>query len=492
MDYPAWILSKGIGAGWVIGLIATFHVLVSHFAVGGGIFMPFTEAWARKNNREDVIDFLKKFSKFFLILTNTFGAITGIGIWFAIGLVSPQASASLIRLFTFVWATEWAVFLVEIISLIFYYYGWDKMKPHVHQTIGWIYAITSWLSLFTINGILTFMLTPGGWTKSHSLFEGFFNPAFWPALIIRTLVCIALAGIYATFVISKMDENSKFRKELLAYVSTWMIPAYILLAGALIWYFTVLPPQVIENLLSGVAGGVGAASKGTMAVVSRISLLGLLVTVTTGLAFFVSAYLNPREFTSRKSLILLSSMAIFIFAYEDTREMLRKPFVIRDYMFSNGVLLEATTKKPLKRSFVAEMRFKPADSSVGEKMFVGQCMSCHTMKHGYRSLDKRLGDRKDAESIYQTISIMQKPNEENPYHKFMPPLIGTEEEVRALSNYIYTSLHPNEDGKNKESTESESAKPEIKPETNKQDSKSQIIPKKDSKSAVMILPTEKK
>jgi len=43
MDYPAWIVN-GVGPGWIIGLIATFHVSISHFAVGGGIFMPFTEA----------------------------------------------------------------------------------------------------------------------------------------------------------------------------------------------------------------------------------------------------------------------------------------------------------------------------------------------------------------------------------------------------------------------------------------------------------------
>ena len=35
---------------------------------------------------------------------------------------------------------------------------------------------------------------------------------------------------------------------------------------------------------------------------------------------------------------------------------------------------------------------------------------------------------------------MQKPEKENPYHSVMPPLIGTEEEVRALSAYLYDSI----------------------------------------------------
>jgi cytochrome bd ubiquinol oxidase subunit I len=437
MDYPAWIVG-GVGPGWIIGLIATFHVLISQFAVGGGIFLPTTEAWARKNNREDVIDFLKDFSRFFLILTNVVGAISGIGIWWAIGLISPQASSSLIRLFSFVWATEWAVFLVEIISLVFYYYGWEKMSPKVHQTIGWIYATTAWLSLFTINGILTFMLTPGDWPTTHNFFHAYFNNGFWPALVVRTLICIALAGIYATFVVSKMPQDSRFRKELLAYTSSWLVPTYGLLIASLIWYFSTLPAPILQSLLSGLAGGVGKAAFGNMAIVSRIALLGILAVITTGLGFFVSAYLNPREFTWRKSALLLAGMAIFVASYEYTREYLRKPYVIRGFMFSNGVPLKATTKKPLNRSFTEEMRFKPKDSTLGEQMFVGQCMACHTMS-GYRALDKRLAGR-DSESIYQLLIIMQKPEKENPYHSVMPPLIGTEEEVRALSAYLYDSI----------------------------------------------------
>ncbi|MDX1920222.1 MAG: cytochrome ubiquinol oxidase subunit I [Candidatus Caenarcaniphilales bacterium] len=438
MDYPAWIIG-GVGPGWVIGLVATFHVLISHFAVGGGIFLPFTEAWARKNNRDDVLGFLKKFTKFFLILTNVFGAISGVGIWWTIGLISPQATASLIRLFAFVWGAEWMVFLVEVLALVFYYYGWEKMKPQTHQTVGWIYAITAWLSLFTINGILTFMLTPGGWVTSGNLFEGYFNQGFWPALVVRTLVCIALAGIYATFVVSRMEPGSRLRKEMLAYTSTWLVPTYVLLGASLIWYFSVLPAPILETLLSGVAGGVGTAAQGNLMMVSRIALLCLVAVVTTGLAFFVSAYLNPREFTIRKSALMLASMAIFVVSFEYTREVIRKPYVVRNFMFSNGVPLKATVQKPLTRSFTEEMRFKPKDSSLGEQMFVGQCMACHTME-GYRSLTKRLNGM-DAETIHTSIlKEMQKPAKENRYHKIMPPVIGTEEELKALSVYLYDSI----------------------------------------------------
>jgi cytochrome bd ubiquinol oxidase subunit I len=382
---------------------------------------------------------LKRFSRFFLILTNVFGAISGIGIWFIIGLISPQATSSLIRLFGFVWGLEWGIFILEIVTLIFYYYGWEKMDPKLHMKLGWLYAITAFFSLFAINGIITFMLTPGKWTQTHHIWDGYFNPGFWPSLVVRTLICITLAGIYATFVISKMDENSRFRKELLAYTSTWLLPSYVLLAGAFVWYYSVLPQPIMENLLSGLTGAPATGAL-TLSNVARVALLGIIASMTVGLAFFVSAYLNPREFTVRKSAILLFTAAILVTSFEYSREMLRKPYVIRDFMFSNGVTHEAITKLPLNRSFTENMRFKPINSSVGEQMFIGQCMSCHTMS-GYRSLKKRLTGF-DSKGIYENVLlVLQKPPAENRYHKIMPPVIGTEEELKALADYLYVSVN---------------------------------------------------
>ncbi len=37
MNYPFWDVPF-IGSGWVIGGIAIFHIMVSHFAVGGPVF----------------------------------------------------------------------------------------------------------------------------------------------------------------------------------------------------------------------------------------------------------------------------------------------------------------------------------------------------------------------------------------------------------------------------------------------------------------------
>ena len=38
MNYPFWYIPH-LGSGWVIGMIAIFHVMISQFAVGGGLYL---------------------------------------------------------------------------------------------------------------------------------------------------------------------------------------------------------------------------------------------------------------------------------------------------------------------------------------------------------------------------------------------------------------------------------------------------------------------
>jgi cytochrome d ubiquinol oxidase subunit I len=68
----------------------------------------------------------------FLILTGVFGAVTGVGIWFAIGLASPESTSALIHNFVFGWAMEWCFFIVEIATAIVYYYTWDRIPAEQH------------------------------------------------------------------------------------------------------------------------------------------------------------------------------------------------------------------------------------------------------------------------------------------------------------------------------------------------------------------------
>ena len=164
MNYPFWDIPY-LGSGWVIGIIAIFHVMISQFAVGGGFYLPLAERKAQRmadpGTRSAWLAQLVGYSKFFLILTGVFGTISGVGIWFAIGLTHPEATSTLIHNFVFGWAIEWVFFLVELTTAAVYYYTWNRIDDKLHLAVGWVYAAASFCTLVIINGILSFMLTPG-------------------------------------------------------------------------------------------------------------------------------------------------------------------------------------------------------------------------------------------------------------------------------------------------------------------------------------------
>ena len=198
MNYPVWFLPE-IGGGMLMAIIAITHVFISHMAVGGGLYLVVTEMKARRENDYQMLEFVKNHSKFFMLVSMVYGGVTGVGIWFTIGLIQPDATSELIHTFVFGWAAEWVWFLVEIIALLVYYYKFNTMDERNHIKVGWIYFAAAWLSLFLINGIIGFMLTPGEWINDHNFWSGFFNPTFWPSLWFRFAIATLIAGVFAFF-----------------------------------------------------------------------------------------------------------------------------------------------------------------------------------------------------------------------------------------------------------------------------------------------------
>ncbi|MCK5193757.1 MAG: cytochrome ubiquinol oxidase subunit I, partial [Desulfobulbaceae bacterium] len=247
MNYPVWSLDFA-GGGLLIAMMAVFHVYISHFAIGGGLFLVLTERKGLREKSQEILDYTYRHTKFFLILTLVFGTITGVGIWFTIALLNPGATSKLIHTFVFAWAVEWVFFTLEIVSIFVYFYTFGRMDPRKHQLIGWLYFIFGWLSLFVINGIIDFMLTPGQWIETQDFWSGFFNPAFWPSLFFRTFLALMIAGLFG-FLTASMIKKESFRLKMLRYCSRWLlIPIALFLASGW-WYLTSLPSHVNEMIL---------------------------------------------------------------------------------------------------------------------------------------------------------------------------------------------------------------------------------------------------
>ena len=160
MHFPWWYVPV-LTAPMLIAIVSIVHVLVSHYAVGGGLFLAVEASHAYRTQNVAYLAYLKRHAKFFVLLTVVFGAITGVGIWWTIGLASPLATRILLQTFVFAWAVEWVFFLVEIVSAFVFYYYWDRLPRKIHTTVLWIYAVSGWASLAIISAITAFMLDPG-------------------------------------------------------------------------------------------------------------------------------------------------------------------------------------------------------------------------------------------------------------------------------------------------------------------------------------------
>ena len=346
MNYPIWDIPA---SGLLIAFVAIVHVFVSHFAVGGGLFLVVTERKARREDDALLLDYVKAHSRFFAVLTLVFGAITGVGIWFTIGLVHPAATSSLINAFVWGWAIEWTFFLTEIAAAIVYYYGWDRLTEREHLIVGWIYFGAAWLSLVVINGILSFMLTPGAWLATHGFWDGFFNPTYWPSLVIRTLGSIGLAGVYALMTISWFGP-SELRPRLSRYaVTRWVLPMAIGLPLGLLWYFNAAGGAGVPlREIFGAAGdGLGAVLSSVLTTVTtgytvaqRALKIALVVApLTIVLSFVVLALVRRGRFARLGSVAVMIAAFLSVGTAEWVREDLRKPYVIGSYMFVNGTRL---------------------------------------------------------------------------------------------------------------------------------------------------------
>ena len=203
MELPVWHF-VGIGSGLIIGIVSVLHVFVAQFAVGGGIYLVWMERKAYRDGAPEILQWLECHTHFFLLLTMVFGGLSGVGIWFTMSVVNPGATSMLIHNFVFFWAAEWGLFLLEVVSLLVYYYTYPwsrsgRMSPETHMRIGIVYACAGFLSLVLINGIITFMLTPGQGLATGNVWLGFFNPTYWPSVVVRLGICLILAGMFALF-----------------------------------------------------------------------------------------------------------------------------------------------------------------------------------------------------------------------------------------------------------------------------------------------------
>ena len=425
MNYPIWY-RPGLGGGMMIAIIAILHVFISHFAVGGGLYLVLAERKGLRERDPGILAFTRAHTRFFLLMTMVAGGLSGVAIWFVISLVQPAATSLLIHVFVFGWAIEWVFFLVEIVALFIYFYTFGRMEDRTHQAIGWIYFWAAWLSLFVINGILDFMLDPGAWVTNGSFWSGFFNPLFWPSLAFRTAMAGLLAGVYA-FLTTAFLEPGATRVTMTRYSGRWVLGSYVaaLLTG--LWYVAALPVA---------ARGVLAASP----TIHRALQAGFWAMAALAVLALVFTLARPAMHGKPLAFLIFGSAFVVMGAFEWTREAARRPYVIQGVMYANGIL-KADLETLNRNGYLASARWTQVKSAgednlleAGQELFIQQCHACHTL-HGFNN---DLAARTRTMGYPAMLAYLRTVHEKRP---FMPPFAGNEAEARALAAFIVKGIH---------------------------------------------------
>jgi mono/diheme cytochrome c family protein len=492
MDYPIWDVT--IGGGLLMALVAIPHVIVAHFAVGGGLVLAVTETLSVRRNDPALRELAKRSSLMLILVSTVFGAISGVGIWVVAGLISPAAISALIHTYVWGWAIEWVFFILEIVAALIYYTTWDKITKGAHLLVGWLYFVGAYLSLVIINGIITFMLTPGRWLESGAFWDGFFNPTYWPSLVMRTGIAILMAAAFMIFVAARLDVSR--RNGIMRYLGWWFVAGALVSYGGYRWWEAALP-ETVSALFRG-----PAPLLESLAATRSFTLWMLTLALLAALVLLVAAPRLARTWT-----LVVVAIAAFAFfgGYERLREGVRKPFLIHSHMFSNGLLVSdipaINESGVVTRNGWASLA-ADEPTAVGRQVFRAQCSSCHTLD-GYQGIRDVLPTYHDMVAvvadqpagagalvyadqcarchadisfeemvemlpsaddmasdpemirdlnqgmIYATLSEMHEMGDaftaapagemiqtaEMPY-PYMPPFVGTEDELEALANYL--------------------------------------------------------
>ncbi|MDD5052188.1 MAG: cytochrome c [Sulfuricurvum sp.] len=452
-DFPIFEMPT-IGLRMLMAINAIIHVFVSHGgAVGGSVVLALAAWWTNKKNDLAGYETVYRLLMVFFIITTSVGALTGIGMWIHANIISPNAIGGLIRVFFWKWFIEWIVFNFEVILLLFWFMSWKpKAESAEGRTksvkFGIYYALSSWVTMLIITAILGFMLTPNfdgqPWIDPEvypgvvNYNNALFNPTWIPGLAFRTFSSIAFAAALAimwTWLITSFSSDAKIRetKERMIRFFAKIMLITVPIGAALGYFYLLQIPEAARAMIPTAMMTRAFADKMEL-MYTIISAIGGTVVLTT-----IIAYFSPKRMPYIAATLMVAAFMLFWGYEERTREFIRKPFLIYNYMYANGIRV---TDVPylnkvgiLKHAvFVDEdKKVLKEDKSnlidVGHTIAQIECRACHT-ENGINGL-KFLTKGWSEEAIRNRINNL--PGGGTPY---MPPFTGTEAEKDALAAYI--------------------------------------------------------
>jgi mono/diheme cytochrome c family protein len=438
MDFPLFFLDL-FGNRLLMAAIAVLHVMVNHpMAVGAYPLVVLMEWWGWRHKDEDWDRVAYKCTFVLFIITTSIGALTGVGIWLTAALIAPFGIGGLLRVFFWAWFTEWIVFVSEVVLVLIYFLAWKRWREgiwkEVHIGVGVILAGCSWLTMMIITAILGFMMGTGSWVKTHTLFSGFFNPLYIPQLAFRTTYAMLLAGLFIWFLLFFFtSKKTEFRNRAVRFVAGWTLLWVPLCVVSSFWYWRRVPEAMKANLDVALVTQRFTQWSEAFAILIGVVAAVMIATALVGL-------LRPKVIP-RVLLLIPFVLGLFTLGYfERAREFIRKPHVIADYMYSNGVTMKELPvfqRDGILRyaTYVNEHQVTSENKiQAGHDVFLIACSRCHTsngMNGVVRKFELLYGKKPLDENVM--VAFIQTMHNTRTY---MPPFPGNDKEAGALAAYI--------------------------------------------------------
>lgn len=434
--FPTWY-EPGIGSGWVVGIIATAHVLFSHTSVGAAVFFAVLATMAYSRNKPEYLEYIKKYGLFLLVFSYVLGSITGPGIWYSTTVASPRGISSLIHSFVWKWATEWVFFVIEVVGVYMVVYLVGKVDQRTHLRITWIFGLASYATMLIILGILSFMMWPGKevWFTEGGYLNGFYGSNTFAQLAMRTLFMLSVTAVVGSIVLSRFKDDS-LRRELSRYMAIMGLVSTVAGAALFQWYLNTLPDYahlVMENRLPEWFG---------------TAIMSVLVGM---LAYFLVLLLTPRMITTAVAGVATVSLLVFgLWPEEVARESIRKPYVAGQYVYSNQVIARDVPGLGIKSEIpvlekVGVLKAHPflPDNlrevtsanllQTGEAIAITLCSNCHSLSDtGIRPMARYFGGNTDVPAIKgYLLGALATGNT-----LYMPKIPLQDQEAEALAVYL--------------------------------------------------------
>ncbi|MCU0755024.1 MAG: cytochrome ubiquinol oxidase subunit I [Xanthomonadales bacterium] len=444
--YPTFYVPR-IGTAWVMGIIGVIHVVASHTSVGAAFLFALLETKAYREDRPELMEFIKRYGKLLLVFSYIIGSVTGVGIWYAITIASPRGTGGLIHNFVWVWAAEWVYFTVEVIGVYALVYLIGKIDRLTHLKLTWAFALASWATMLLIVGIISFMMWPGheAWYLTGSTNDAFYNINFFAHLGVRTGSMLVMAAIVGFMVIAAMrDQPPALRTSVVRTLAPVGLIGGAISVIMFFYYLQTLPfnarVMLDAHLLPRYAWG-------------------MVVVVLVTLAYLLFAWWRPLQLRLSIAVPLFLFIAIVgVWPEERMRESMRKPYVAGQYIYGNQVIARDVPGKEIRAEVdrIAEKGLLQLHPWVPDRLRVVTeenrleagalltkiaCANCHSLEPGspLRNIPDKLHRAADADLI---AAFLNGPLKHGTI-PYMPRIDLPAHEVNAIAEYL---VHVNAGG----------------------------------------------